>query len=247
VPEKRTQLDVICEDGPVLAVNKQSGMISQGAPAGTLGLIDVVKDYIREKYNKPGNVYLGITHRLDRPVSGVMLFSRNSKCAARLSDQFAKRTVKKVYLAALEKPPEQPEGDLRDWLYRVPDHSQVRVVSERHKEAKLAHLTYRTLAVHRGRTLVEVTLGTGRMHQIRIQFGSRGCPIIGDIQYGSTRSIGGFTTANRDEPTIALHAHSLTIQHPVRKTPMTITASLPMKWQRLGLNWDTNSTTAPPE
>src|SRR5688500_9184592 len=113
-------LEVLCEDGPVLAVNKPAGVISQGAPVGAVGLVELVTAYISEKYDKSGNVYLGIPHRLDRPVSGVMCFSRNSKCAARLAEQFAQRTVTKVYWACVERPPQEPRGVLTDWIYRIP-------------------------------------------------------------------------------------------------------------------------------
>ncbi len=123
-------IEVLCEDGPVLAVNKPPGLISQGAPAGVESLISLVKDYIAAKYNKPGAVYLGVPHRLDRPVSGVVVFSRNSKCAARLAEQFQKRTVRKVYWACLERPPEPAEGSLLDWLYRVPDQPRVELSHE---------------------------------------------------------------------------------------------------------------------
>ncbi|MEZ6057177.1 MAG: RNA pseudouridine synthase [Planctomycetaceae bacterium] len=224
-----TPLDVLCEDGPVIAVNKPSGVITQGAPIGVTGLIDMVKGYIAKKYNKPGNVYLGVPHRLDRPVSGVVVFSRNSKCAARLSEQFANRQVKKVYRAVLERPPAEPVGTLEDWIFRIEGEPRVELVREGHPQGKHARLHYRTLATSRGRALVEVELETGRMHQIRIQFASRGCPIVGDLQYGATTQFGPQTGEPRDR-SIALHAWSLTILHPVRYDELTITAPAPPSW-----------------
>jgi 23S rRNA pseudouridine1911/1915/1917 synthase len=178
-------LDILCEDGPVIAVNKPPGVISQGAPVGTPSLVSMVKDYLKEKYNKPGDVYLGVPHRIDRPVSGVVVFSRNSKCAARLAEQFAKREVRKTYVAVLESPPPEDAGTLRDWLYRIPNEPKVIVCSPDRADAKEAVLHYKVLKRVRGRALVEIDLGTGRMHQIRIQFGSRGWPIVGDDQYGA--------------------------------------------------------------
>ncbi len=172
-------LDILCEDGPVIAVNKPPGVISQGAPIGTPSLVSMVKDYLKEKYNKPGDVYLGVPHRIDRPVSGVVVFSRNSKCAARLAEQFAKREVRKTYVAVLESPPPEDAGTLRDWLYRIPNEPKVIVCSPDRVDAKEAVLHYKVLKRVRGRALVEIDLGTGRMHQIRIQFGSRGWPIVG--------------------------------------------------------------------
>jgi 23S rRNA pseudouridine1911/1915/1917 synthase len=255
------RLDILCEDGPVVAVNKPPGVIVQGAPRGVESLTDQVRKYLKAKYDKPGNVYLGVPHRLDRPVSGVVVFSRNSKCAARLSEQFAKRQVKKVYRSLLERPPEAAEGTLVDWLYRVPEEDRppvgrvdnpsydqgdsqhkVIVVAPDHPEAKQAVLHYRTLWTGKGRALVEIELETGRMHQIRVQFASRGSPILGDVQYGartkwqaaSAPSIGHGEPTWRDRP-IALHAWRLTILHPVRYDELTITAPLPNAWRSFGL------------
>lgn len=222
-------LEVICEDGPVIAVNKPAGVITQGAPVGVVGLIDLVKGYLAHKYNKPGNVYLGVPHRLDRPVSGVVVFSRNSKCAARLSEQFANRQVKKVYRAVLERPPSPAAGSLEDWILRIEGEPRVEISREGVAQAKHARLHYRTLATSKGRALVEVELETGRMHQIRVQFASRGCPIVGDFQYGATTPFGHQTLEPRDRA-IALHAWSLTIRHPVRYDDLIITAPSPASW-----------------
>lgn len=227
-------IDVICEDGPVIAVNKASGVITQGAPHGVPCLVEMVKQYLKVKYNKPGAVYLGVPHRLDRPVSGVVVFSRNSKCAARLSEQFAQRQVKKTYVAVLERPMPEPEGELHDWIYRIPDQAQVEISHEGRPGAKQAHLKYRTLANYKGKSLVEIELGTGRMHQIRIQFGSRGAPIVGDEQYGSRMSFPGAAHLDRTAAPIALHARRLTLLHPIRYDELEITAPLPASWAKLG-------------
>lgn len=220
-------IDVICEDGAVLAVNKPSGAIVQGAPRGVVCLADQVRTYLKAKYNKPGNVYLGIPHRLDRPVSGVVVFSRNSKCAARLSEQFAKRVVTKTYLALLEQPPPSESGQLEDYIYRIPDVSKVVIDPDEGRGAKYASLNYRILAQHGRKTLVEIDLGTGRMHQIRIQFASRGCPVLGDEKYGATQQW-------PDAHGIALHAWKLELKHPVRYDDMSITAPLPAIWKSFG-------------
>lgn len=225
--QQNPKLSILCEDAPLIAVNKPSGVISQGAPPGLQSLAEQVKEYLKEKYDKPGNVYLGIPHRLDRPVSGVAVFCRNSKSAARVSDQFAKREVEKTYRAVLEKGPDQQEGILEDWIYRIPDQSRVEIRNKNSAGAKIARLRYRVLARQQHRTLVEVDLETGRMHQIRIQFASRGWPIVGDEKYGATTSLG-----NPDA--IALHAWRLKLQHPIRQEAMTITAPQPQAWKSFG-------------
>jgi 23S rRNA pseudouridine1911/1915/1917 synthase len=228
-------LDILCEDGPLLAVNKPPGLITQGAPQGVDSLVSLVKAYLKHKHHKPGEVYLGVPHRLDRPVSGVVVFSRNSKCAARLADQFLKRQVRKVYWACLERPPQPREGRLEDWLYRVPEQPRVELSTEGAPGARRAVLSYRTLACRRGRALVEVELETGRMHQIRIQLGSRGWPIVGDRQYGATSEFPGGAPEDPRLAPIALHAASLTLLHPIRYDPVTITAPAPRAWRAFGL------------
>jgi 23S rRNA pseudouridine1911/1915/1917 synthase len=238
-PSAAASLDVLCEDGPVIAVNKPPGIIVQGAPKGVESLADLVRQYLKHKYDKPGNVYLGVPHRIDRPVSGVVVFSRNSKCAARLSEQFAQRKVNKVYRALLEAPPAPEAGTLTDWIYRIPDVSRVEISTEANPDAKHAVLHYRTLWKGKGRALVEIELETGRMHQIRIQFGSRGWPIVGDVQYGARAPWTPALAFRRGDPDdarsnpIALHAWRLTILHPVRYDELPITAPMPKSWKEL--------------
>jgi 23S rRNA pseudouridine1911/1915/1917 synthase len=215
-----------------------------------------VKQYLKEKYHKPGNVYLGIPHRLDRPASGVMVFARNSKAAARLAEQFRERQVKKIYWALVERPLDPPDGELVDWLLKVPGQACVSVVPPETPGAREARLKYRTLQFTTSnsqfsvydrtterpppappgeedetrRTLLEVELLTGRTHQIRVQLAARGWPIVGDGQYGAvTRLVEPPPPDPRDEP-IALHARNLTILHPVRYDALTITAPVPANW-----------------
>jgi 23S rRNA pseudouridine1911/1915/1917 synthase len=175
---------LLLEDGPLIAVNKPAGILTEGIPSGEQTMVGLVKAWLRDKYQKPGNVYLGIPHRLDRATSGTIVFTRNSKAAARVAEQFEKRQVSKAYWALLEKRPEADSGLLVDWLLKVPDQAISEVVSEGTAKAKEARLEYRVLREFKGRWLVEVQLLTGRMHQIRVQFASRGCPVVGDTKYG---------------------------------------------------------------
>lgn len=172
------------EDGPLIAVNKPAGILTEGVPYREQTMVGLVKNWLAEKYRKPGNVYLGIPHRLDRATSGAMVFTRNSKTAARVAEQFEKRQVTKTYWALLENRPEADTGLLVDWLLKIPDQARTSVVSEGTPGAKEARLEYRILGETGGRWLVEIQLLTGRMHQIRLQFSSRGCPVAGDVKYG---------------------------------------------------------------
>ena len=178
-------LEILLEDGPVLAFNKPAGMLTQGVPGGIPTLEAQVKAYLKERYHKPGNVYLGIPHRLDRPVSGVIVFARNSKAARRLAEQFQQRQVRKLYWAVVERPPDPPEGTLTDWLIKLPDQACAQVVPAGTPSARECTLHYRTLATSADAALLEVEPATGRMHQIRVQLASRGRCIVGDFLYGA--------------------------------------------------------------
>jgi 23S rRNA pseudouridine1911/1915/1917 synthase len=227
-------LEILCEDGPVIVINKPAGLLTQGVPQGIPTLESQVKAYLKEKHHKSGNVYLGIPHRLDRPVSGVVLFARNSKAAARLAEQFRERQVKKTYWSVLERPPEPADGTLHDFLLKHAEQAHVEVVSPETVGAKSATLHYRTLRIGDGGTLVEIELETGRMHQIRVQFGSRGWPIVGDTEYGATRLYDATESpADPRDARIALHARSLTFLHPIRYDSVTVTAPLPAAWRTL--------------
>jgi len=225
-------LTILCEDGPVLAVNKPAGLLTQGVPQGLPTLESQVRDYIKQKYAKPGNVYLGIPHRLDRPTSGVIVFARNSKAAARLAEQFHDRRVRKEYLAIVEGVPQASKELLTDWLLKDAARSHVERVSPESPGAKEASLHYEVLDSRNERALLRVTPVTGRMHQIRVQLASRGHPVVGDVQYGATRP---FDENSRPGDVIALHAQRLTLFHPVRYDQLRFAAPIPTEWDRFGL------------
>ena len=221
-------LPVLFEDHHLLVVNKPAPLLTQ-APAGVPSLEALVKAYIKEKYQKPAGVYLGIPHRLDRPVSGVVSFARNTKAAQRVHAQFQEHRVKKVYWALVEGDV-QPEADTwEDWVLKLPQESRVVRASEGEPGAKLAMLGYRVLKRLGGSTLLELTPLTGRMHQLRVQAAWRGHPVLGDTAYGSTRPFGPSAELPRDR-VIALHARSLTLSHPFTKQELTWVAELPDYW-----------------
>ena len=223
---------LLLEDGPLLAVNKPAGILTEGAPAPAPSLVDEVKAWLRDRSGKAGNVYLGIPHRLDRSTSGVIVFTKNSKAAARVARQFEERQVTKIYWALLEQAPATPAGMMIDWLRRIPDESRSEVVPPGTSGAKEAQLRYRALGEVGGLFLVEVHLLTGRMHQIRAQFGSRGCPLAGDVRYGG----GVWKPAADGEKTtvpagaIALHARALDLLHPIRYDSIHLEAPVPDYW-----------------
>jgi 23S rRNA pseudouridine1911/1915/1917 synthase len=222
-------LHILLEDNHCLAVVKPAGLLTQGVPEGIPTLEALVKAYLKEKYKKTGNVYLGIPHRLDRPVSGVVLFARNSKAAGRLAEQFQNRQVKKIYWALVERTVEPSEGVWENWLRKLQDEARAEIVTEGVPEARQARSRYRRLATGPDWSLLEIEPETGRMHQIRLQCASRGHSILGDALYGSTRSFGPPAELPRDR-VIALHARSLTFLHPLRYEPITLTAPLPEHW-----------------
>ena len=226
-------LQILLEDGPLIALNKPAGLLTQGIPHAQPSLESLVKTYLKTKLEKPGNVYLGVPHRLDRPVSGVVIFAKNSKAAARLAEQFRERSLRKIYLAVTEAVPDPSEGELVDWLLKDAENAHVTVVPPETPGAKRSVLEYQVLAVNKGRALVEIELQTGRMHQIRVQFGSRGWPIADDRQYGATRTEMSAEYDPRTSP-IALHAWRLQLRHPVRYDALRLEAPLPAEWSRFG-------------
>jgi len=228
--------ELLLEDGPLLGVLKPAGLLTQGVPGGIPTVEAWVKNYLRNTYQKPGNVYLGIAHRLDRPVSGVMVFAKNSKAAARLAEQFRERRVRKFYVCLVEGVPQELQGTLRDWLLKDAEAAHVTVVPPETAGAKLAELDYEVLQTNGRFSFIRVELKTGRMHQIRVQLASRGWPIVGDRQYGSahTLHLPWSVAAHRDEA-ILLHAERLELFHPVRYDAVALTAPPPPYWQTCDL------------
>lgn len=205
-------IPVIYEDNHLLVVNKPVNIPVQQDISEDPDLLTLLKEYIREKYHKPGNVFLGLIHRLDRPASGCMVFARTSKAASRLSNQFRKRIVKKEYLAVVQgKTPDM--GTLLNYLKKDRNKNTVYSVSPGSKNAKKAVLHYRTIAYHSDYSLVHIELETGRSHQIRVQFATAGYPLWGDHRYGS----------DNDQSTrqLALHSFRLTFEHPTRHENLT--------------------------
>ena len=227
-------LTILFEDNHCLAAAKPAALLTQGVPPGIPTLESMVKAYLKEKYHKAGNVYLGIPHRLDRPVSGAVLFARNTKAARRLAEQFQKREVTKIYWGAVEGNLEPATGTWLDWLRKLPEQARSEKVSEGSENARQALLHYRCLKAWAGGTLVEFRPETGRMHQIRVQAAVRGFPIRGDVLYGAKLPFGPAVELPR-ERSIALHARSLTFLHPIRFEPITVEAPLPASWEELGL------------
>jgi 23S rRNA pseudouridine1911/1915/1917 synthase len=215
-------LDILFEDNHVLAVSKPAGRLSTHFEGREETLDRDVKAYLKEKYHKPGNVFLGVVHRLDRPVSGVLLFARTSKAAARLSQQFREGSVEKVYWAMVEGEVERLAGSLDDWLRKDERRGRVEVVEPRTAGARQALLHYQCRHVHAGLSWLEVRPQTGRTHQLRVQLAHHGHPIFGDAKYGAVHTFA---------PGIALHARSLTFLHPIRYEPITLSAEVPREWR----------------
>lgn len=229
-----SDLTILYADNHCLAVAKPAGLLTQGVPAGVPTLEQQVKDYLRERHGKTGRIYLGIPHRLDRPVSGVVLFARQTKSAQRLAEQFRNRQVVKVYWAAVEGDVQPTEGTWQDWLVKLADESRAVVATAQTPGAKEAILQYRRLAALAGATLLELRPQTGRMHQLRVQTAARGHPILGDHWYNASRGFGPRAQEPRDR-VIGLHARSLTFLHPIRFEPITVVAPLPDLWQQEGI------------
>jgi 23S rRNA pseudouridine1911/1915/1917 synthase len=225
-------IQVLFEDHHLIAVRKPAPMLTQ-APPDVPSLEALVKEHIKQTCNKPAGVYLGIPHRLDRPVTGVVLFARNSKAAARVAKQFHDHTVAKTYWALVEGVLADDAGSWRDFLRKIENESRVETVSEGVDGAREALTNFSVLKRLEGATLLEMRPRTGRMHQLRIQAARRGFPIVGDWLYGGTRPFGPPAEHSRDR-VVALHARSLTLEHPFRKQPLTIEAPLPESWSNVG-------------
>jgi 23S rRNA pseudouridine1911/1915/1917 synthase len=212
----------------LIFVNKQAGEIVRGDKTGDTPLSEIVKEWIKEKYSKPGNVYLGVVHRLDRPVSGVVLFAKTSKALPRLNNMFANHDkVKKTYWAIVQNKPEAPKGRLTHWLTRNEKNNTARAYDHEVAGSKKAILDYELIASSDRYHLLQIHLHTGRHHQIRCQLAKMGCPIKGDLKYGAPRS--------NPDGSISLHARHLTIEHPVSHEQISITAPVPNNslWQEI--------------
>lgn len=213
-------MEVLYEDNHIIAVNKTCKEIVQGDKTGDVPLSEIVKAYIKDKYNKPGEVFLGVTHRLDRPTSGVVLFARTSKALARLNAMFqSHEQIRKTYWAIVQGSPKLPEARLENYLIRNEAQNKSYIAKPGSKDAKQAILTYKTLTVGEHYSLLEINLETGRHHQIRCQLAAIGCPIKGDLKYGAKRS--------NPDGGICLHARQIAFEHPVSHEQIMITAPTP--------------------
>jgi 23S rRNA pseudouridine1911/1915/1917 synthase len=224
MPVSSPPLQVLFEDNHLLVVNKPAGIATMGTTAGTTSMITLAKEYLRKKYNKPGNVYLGVVSRLDSLVSGVLIFARTSKAAARLSEQFRDHQTKKTYWCIVEGAPRPKAAELIHWMTKDESRQRMIICPKRSADAQEARLRYQTLREFSGETLLEVNLQTGRKHQIRVQLAAEGHPILGDKKYGSRKAF---------PAGIALHARELIIEHPTLKKPLTFISEPPRSWK----NW----------
>ncbi len=227
-------MTVLYEDNHIIAVNKTCNEIVQGDKTGDKPLSEIVKDYIKEKYNKPGAVFLGVTHRLDRPTSGVVLFARTSKALTRLNEMFkSHEQIHKTYWAIVQGKPKMAEARLENRLVCNEAQNKSYIVANgewqkaKGEKAKWAALTYKTLTVGENYSLLEINLETGRHHQIRCQLAGIGCPVKGDLKYGAKRS--------NPDGGICLHAREIAFEHPVSHEQIVITAPTPNDrlWQQL--------------
>lgn len=228
-------MKVIYEDNHLIIVNKASGEIVQGDKTGDKPLSEIIKEYIKAKYNKPGEVFLGVVHRLDRPVSGVVVFAKTSKALARMNSLISSREVQKTYWAIVKGAPSEPHGHLIDYLWKNETQNKSYIVPETRKGALRAELEYTLLAKGKDYSLLEVNLMTGRHHQIRVQLSAIGLIIKGDLKYGSARS--------NPDGSIHLHARKVEFLHPVKQTPMIVEAMPPKErmWMIFKDLWDKES------
>lgn len=212
-------MTVIYEDNHIIVVNKSASEIVQGDKTGDTPLSETVKSYLKEKYQKPGNVFIGVTHRLDRPVSGLVIFAKTSKALSRLNDMFRTGDVHKVYWAIVKNRPPHEEGLLEHWLVRNEKQNKSYAYDREVKDSKKAALKYKVIAHSENYHLLEIQLMTGRHHQIRCQLAKMGCPIKGDLKYGAARS--------NPDGSISLHARRVSFIHPVSKQEIHLEAPLP--------------------
>lgn len=218
-------LEVLYEDNHLVVINKRASEIVQGDKTGDEPLVEKVREYIRKKYEKPGNVFCGLVHRLDRPTSGVLVFARTSKSLERMNKLFAEKHPEKIYWAVVEKAPAARSGSLTHHLVRNEKQNKSYAHNEVRNGSKEARLHYKVLTSSDKYTLLEVTLETGRHHQIRVQLSTMGCIIKGDLKYGAKRS--------NPDGSIHLHARSLRFKHPTKEEEILVTAPVPSEnlWQ----------------
>ncbi len=223
------KLSVLFEDNHCLVVDKPAGLLTQGDATGALSVVDWARAYLKERYAKPGNVFVGLVHRLDQPTSGVVLLARTSKAAARLSAQFREGTVEKVYWAVVEGNCTASSGEWVDVLRKDRERNVVETI-EADDDGKSARVAFRVLGRSPGTTTLELRPSTGRSHQLRVQLATRGWPIVGDRKYGAKQSLnasdGGFR--------VALHARQLTFKHPTLKEAIAVIAPIPADWPASG-------------
>lgn len=214
-----TEAEVLYEDNHLIAINKRAGDVVQVDETGDMPLDEMVKEFIALKYQKPGGAFLGVVHRLDRPVSGLILFAKTSKALERMNAVFKNREVKKTYFAVVRKKPAKAQGKLINWLIKDPKKNVVKSFDYEAKGSQYCELDYQVLAELDGYYLLKVNPLTGRSHQIRVQLSTMGCPIVGDNKYGYPRG--------SRKGSICLHARQLEFIHPVKKEPIKIFAKLP--------------------
>jgi 23S rRNA pseudouridine1911/1915/1917 synthase len=215
----KSNLQVLYEDNHIIVINKRAGDIVQGDKTGDKALSDIVKEYIKDTYNKTGNVFLGVVHRIDRPTTGIVVFGKTSKALSRLNALFAKKEVSKTYWALVKSPVEIKEGKLIHWLKKNPKNNKSTVFPKEVKDSKKGILNYKVIRELENYSLLEINLETGRHHQIRAQLAKSGLPIKGDLKYGFDRS-------NKDGG-ISLHARKIEFIHPVKNEPLIIIAPVP--------------------
>ena len=212
-------IQILFEDNHLIVVNKRTGDLVQGDKTGDAPLSDILKEYIKEKYNKPGNVYLGVVHRLDRPTTGIVIFAKTSKALERLNKMLRDKTIDKTYWAVVKNKPSKEKDTLVNYLRKNPKNNKATVFNKETKDTKKAILHYKTIKSLDNYHLLEIDLETGRHHQIRAQLSNINCPIKGDLKYGFNRS-------NKDAG-IHLHARKINFMHPVKKEPIEIIAPTP--------------------
>ncbi|MBF6598406.1 MAG: RNA pseudouridine synthase [Fermentimonas sp.] len=212
-------MTVLYEDNHIIIVNKASGEIVQGDKTGDKPLSEIVKEYLKEKYNKPGNVFCGVTHRLDRPTTGVVVFAKTSKALSRLNEMFRDDKVDKIYWAIVKNNPPKHEDTLVHWLIKSEKNNKSTAYDKEKQGTKKAVLHYKIIGTSENYFLLEVNLETGRHHQIRTQLAKIGCPIKGDLKYGATRS--------NSDGSISLHSRAISFMHPVSNTKIEVTAPVP--------------------